>query len=88
MANSNAENPDDKYALVKATVSALKRDILAIYPARLLLLALRVSQPFLIGRAVRFLEAPVDQVSNSAGYGLIGAFALVYIGAAVGLGIF
>ena len=51
-----------------------------IYIPKLCYAALSVSQVFLIQHAVKFVQG---SQSKSAGYGLIGAFALVYIGLAV-----
>ncbi|TRX89453.1 hypothetical protein FHL15_009622 [Xylaria flabelliformis] len=46
----------------------------------------RLSQPFLIQEAVNFVQNAEATDSNNTGYGLIGGFALVYIGLAVALG--
>jgi ATP-binding cassette, subfamily C (CFTR/MRP), member 1 len=62
---------------------SLRWDVLAIVFPRLCLVALNVSQPFLINEAVVFIEAPDNVESNNIGYGLIGAFSFVYIGTAV-----
>lgn len=47
------------------------------------LVALSTAQPFLISRAVTFIEAAEDETPQNVGFGLIGAFALVFIGIAV-----
>lgn len=56
----------------------LKWELLAVCIPRLLLIGINFSQPFLINRAVRFLEEPVTPSTKNIGYGLIGATALIY----------
>jgi ATP-binding cassette subfamily C (CFTR/MRP) protein 1 len=60
--------------------SSWKSITLPILP-RLLLIALRFAQPFLVNDVVSYLGTPGG--SSSVGYGLIAAFALVFIGLAV-----
>jgi ATP-binding cassette, subfamily C (CFTR/MRP), member 1 len=50
---------------------------------RTALIALSLAQPYLIASALRFLSLPDDESARNMGYGLIGAFAFVFIGAAV-----
>jgi len=66
--------------LARACVFSLRWEVLMIYIPKLCYAALSVSQVFLIQHAVKFVQG---SQSKSAGYGLIGAFALVYIGLAV-----
>lgn len=47
------------------------------------MIALSISQPFLVSHALRFLTMPSSEATMNLGYGLIGAFALVFIGSAV-----
>lgn len=47
------------------------------------MIALSISQPFLVSHALRFLTMPASEATMNLGYGLIGAFALVFIGSAV-----
>jgi len=54
----------------------------AILP-RLCLTGFRFAQPFLVHAAVAFLTAPAGTNTANYGYGLIGAYAIVYIGIAV-----
>lgn len=56
---------------------------LAVVPAKLCLLAFTLGQPFLIQRSVEWFSEPKSEASNNIGYGLIGAYGLVYIGIAV-----
>lgn len=71
-----------KYALAFETLTVLRWDILSIMLPRFLLVALSVAQPFLINEAVNYVESS-SIGSKNTGYGLIGAFAFVYIGTAV-----
>ncbi|KAL2419956.1 ABC multidrug transporter B [Exophiala dermatitidis] len=52
-------------------------------PMRVAQAAFQFAQPFLIQRTLTWFHAPVDAESNNVGYGLLGAFAFVYIGIAV-----
>jgi len=44
-----------------------------------------MSQPFLINRTIKFISEPDNLHRKNIGYGLIGAYALVYIGTSVRL---
>ncbi|KAI5461452.1 P-loop containing nucleoside triphosphate hydrolase protein [Mariannaea sp. PMI_226] len=72
-----------KPSLFLTTVHVLRWELLGIAPPRVAMIALSISQPFLISSALRFLAAPATDATRNLGYGLIGAFALVFIGAAV-----
>ena len=50
---------------------------------KLLLIGFLYAQPLLINRAIELASLPEQQPFNNIGYGLIGAYALVYIGIAV-----
>ncbi|UKZ70396.1 uncharacterized protein TrAtP1_011377 [Trichoderma atroviride] len=65
------------------TVWILKREIAGIVIPRLAVVALTIAQPFLVSQALRFLSMPKDEHSDNVGYGLIGAFAFVFIGSAI-----
>jgi ATP-binding cassette subfamily C (CFTR/MRP) protein 1 len=41
------------------------------------------AQPFLITRAILLASAPFDEGNQNVGYGLIGAYAIVYVGMTV-----
>ncbi|KAH8889119.1 putative ABC transporter [Thozetella sp. PMI_491] len=75
-------NRESSYALFWAVLKCLRWEIAVIAIPRLSLVALRIAQPFMISRAVAILQLS-DEWSLKAGYGLIGAFALVLIGTAV-----
>ncbi|KAL8732959.1 MAG: hypothetical protein Q9166_002357 [cf. Caloplaca sp. 2 TL-2023] len=66
--------------------SKLKWRLLAAVPPRLGLIAFNFCQPFLIERAISFNRQAVTESSTNAGYGLIGAYFLVYCGIAVTTG--
>jgi ATP-binding cassette, subfamily C (CFTR/MRP), member 1 len=77
-------NQKGKYPLLASILRCLKWEILAITFPRLALVGFQVAQPFLIAEAVTFVESPDEDTSPNNGYGLIGAFALVFIGVSVG----
>ncbi|KAL2000414.1 hypothetical protein VTN02DRAFT_3098 [Thermoascus thermophilus] len=57
---------------------------LAIIP-RLALMGLKFAQPFLIHQAITLASSPVTKTYSNIGYGLIGAYILVYFGIGVSL---
>ena len=61
----------------------LKWHLLSVVPPRLGLIAFNFCQPFLIQRAISFSSRSKEQDSNNVGYGLIGAYFLVYTGIAM-----
>lgn len=72
-----------KASLFLNTIWILKFEIANIVIPRLATVGLIISQPFLVSQALRFLAMPKDKHSDNIGYGLIGAFAFVFIGSAV-----
>jgi len=81
--NHIADNKHKPNALLISLTIDLKWPILSAVIPRALLIALTLSQPFMIHRAVDFVAEPVTQASKNAGYGLIGAYAIVFTGMAV-----
>lgn len=75
----NSRNP----SIFLTTIGILKWELLGITPPRLAIIALSISQPFLISNALRFLSTPTTEASMNLGYGLIGGFAFVFIGSAL-----
>jgi ATP-binding cassette subfamily C (CFTR/MRP) protein 1 len=69
--------------LFLTTFNVLKWDILSIALPRVGMIGLSISQPYLVSSALRFLSSPSSEADASLGYGLIGAFAFVFIGSAV-----
>lgn len=72
-------------ALPGTIFSALKWPILAPVPAYMILVGLQLAQPFMISTIMAYLASPVDHTEDqrNIGYGLIGAYGLVYISIAV-----
>lgn len=62
-----------------------KWTILAACLPRLAYTGFTFAQPFLIDRVLSFTSGPKEGRSTNDGFGLIGAYAIVYIGAAVSL---
>lgn len=57
--------------------------VLAVIPPRACLVALNFTQPLLINRSVLLSVDSVTPWTTHVGYGLIGAYILVYVGSAV-----
>lgn len=72
-----------KPSLVLTTLWLLKWDILSIALPRAAVIAFSVSRPFLISNALRLFRMEDSDATRNLGYGLIGAFTLVFIGSAV-----
>ncbi|KAH7407958.1 ABC multidrug transporter [Cadophora sp. MPI-SDFR-AT-0126] len=78
----------DPHTLFWTTSRALKWPLLSAVIPRLGLTAFNFCQPFLLQRAIRLSQQPVTAASTNIGYGLIGAYFLVYTGIAVTTGQF
>ncbi|RDW58714.1 hypothetical protein BP6252_13190 [Coleophoma cylindrospora] len=76
-------NKDTRHSLLLAAIAHFKWDLLSGIPPRLLLIGFTYSQPFLVKRVINLVSQPTSTSSNNAGYGMIGAYALVYIGMAL-----
>jgi hypothetical protein len=70
-----------KWPLLRTILHSSGTHLLVPIIPRLLLSGLRFAQPFLVANAVDW--AGDKDASSNIGYGLIGAFALVYIGLGV-----
>ena len=70
-------------ALLFTSFKAFKWPLLSIVFPRLCLIACNFAQPFLISNAIELSLAPVTANTTNTGYGLIGAYFLVYTGIAV-----
>ncbi|TVY44056.1 ABC transporter [Lachnellula occidentalis] len=68
------------------TVRTLKWPLLSAVIPRLALTGFNYSQPFLLNRAIDLSQQPVNSDTKNAGYGLIGAYILVYVGIAISMG--
>ncbi|WEW56917.1 hypothetical protein PRK78_002374 [Emydomyces testavorans] len=73
-------------SLLIVTLKVLKWPLLSIVLPRICLIAFMFGQPFLINRAIKFASSSTPENSESVGYGLIAAYALVYVGIAVSMG--
>ncbi|KAF5567149.1 multidrug resistance-associated [Fusarium phyllophilum] len=78
-----ATSRSKKPSLFLTTVIVLRWELLGIIPPRVGMIALSISQPFLVSNALRFLTMPESDSTLNLGYGLIGAFAFVFIGSAL-----
>jgi hypothetical protein len=65
------------------SIKTLKWPLLKVVPPRVALSALNFCQPFLINRAITLSQQAINQTTTQIGYGLIGAYILVYVGIAV-----
>ncbi|KAL4766171.1 putative ABC multidrug transporter [Aspergillus foveolatus] len=72
--------------LFVCTMRTFKWQICAAVPYRAFLVALNFCQPLLLHRSLSFTVEPVNGTTNNVGYGLIGAYILVYIGLGVTMG--
>ena len=80
------ENKQKKGAFMWAWVRAFIGPLSAPAVPRLFVTGFTFAQPYLIERAVILASLPEKQPFNNWGYGLIGAFALVYGGMAIAAG--
>jgi ATP-binding cassette subfamily C (CFTR/MRP) protein 1 len=64
-------------------VKSLKWPLLVPVIPRIFLSAFTFAQPFLITKIIQYLGEPIDSGNKPIGYGLVGAYGIVYIGIAV-----
>ncbi|KAL2817570.1 P-loop containing nucleoside triphosphate hydrolase protein [Aspergillus granulosus] len=74
------------HALLLAWFWAYRWKLLPAAIPRLFMTGFTFAQPFLITSAINLAAAPVTEQSNNHGYGLIGAYGLVYVGIAISTG--
>ncbi|OAQ77246.1 ABC multidrug transporter [Purpureocillium lilacinum] len=72
-----------KPMLFLTTLNVLRWELLSIALPRVGMIGLSISQPYLVSNALRFLSMPSGEATTNLGYGLIGAFAFVFIGSAI-----
>ncbi|EKV12763.1 ABC multidrug transporter, putative [Penicillium digitatum PHI26] len=68
------------------SLKAVKWPLLAGIPARACVVAFNFCQPLLLERSLSYFNSPVNNGTQNIGYGLIGAYILVYTGLAVSMG--
>ncbi|KAL4809627.1 P-loop containing nucleoside triphosphate hydrolase protein [Aspergillus unguis] len=76
----------DPNALLFLTLKTFKWPICAAIIPRACLVALNFCQPLLLHRSLDFSLEPVNSATNNTGYGLIGAYILVYTGLGITMG--
>ncbi|GAB1316858.1 hypothetical protein MFIFM68171_07068 [Madurella fahalii] len=87
--SANAKAPitgKSPHRLHLTTFSVLKWPIIQTLFPRACLTALMFCQPFLINRTIRLSQEAITEETTQAGYGLIGAYLLVYVGITVSMG--
>ncbi|OJJ95656.1 hypothetical protein ASPACDRAFT_1875772 [Aspergillus aculeatus ATCC 16872] len=72
-----------KNALLVCTIQALKMRLLSPILPRICLIALTLTQPLLLVQMVNYIHAPSTPPERDIGYGLLGAYAIVYVGIAM-----
>ncbi|GKT57765.1 ABC multidrug transporter [Colletotrichum tofieldiae] len=73
-------------ALFNTWLRTFAGPVSAVIVPKLFQIAFNYAQPFLIDEAIRLASQPQTQLYNNRGFGLIGAYALVYTGIAVSTG--
>ncbi|KAK1967123.1 hypothetical protein LY78DRAFT_19390 [Colletotrichum sublineola] len=75
------QSPSPRHRLIGVCISTLKSQLLAVVLPRVFLLGFTVCQPLILNRFLEFLQNPSENVNY--GYGLIGAYGLVYLGISI-----
>ncbi|KAF4549613.1 ABC transporter-like protein 1 [Elsinoe fawcettii] len=74
-----AKNGSQRLRLKRALFQLMKSSILLPVIPRLIQIAFTLGQPFLLRRLLKFLTEADDQQDVRVGYGLIGAYGLIYV---------
>ncbi|KAI9928790.1 hypothetical protein MW887_002008 [Aspergillus wentii] len=82
----NEGEGENRESLLFVTFRAFKWEILSAVPPRLCLAALNICQPLLLQRSLSYSSEVVNGQTMSIGYGLIGAYILVYVGMGIMMG--
>ncbi|KXH47176.1 hypothetical protein CSIM01_06458 [Colletotrichum simmondsii] len=77
----DASRSSSKYRLIRACIVTLKWQLLAVVLPRLFLLGFTICQPLILNRFLEFLQNPSETANY--GYGLVGAYGLVYLGISI-----
>ena len=72
-----------KHKLLSVILRVLKWSILVPVIPRLILIGFTLCQPLLVSRFLDYLQDSAKQDDTNIGYGLIGAYGVVYFGMAV-----
>ncbi|KXH40319.1 hypothetical protein CNYM01_09093 [Colletotrichum nymphaeae SA-01] len=78
---SEASRSSSKYRLIRTCIVTLKWQLLAVVLPRLFLLGFTICQPLILNRFLEFLQNPSETANH--GYGLVGAYGLVYLGISI-----
>lgn len=79
-------NKSRSHALFWLTLNVTRRQlVLCVFP-RICLIAFRYTQPFLLSRTAHFVTSQTD--AKSIGWGLTGAFGIVFLGTAITNGVY
>lgn len=76
-------NKQRKHSLFNACASALMWPFFISAIPRIMLMGFKYSQPFLLRRTVGYVQEQANKKTNDIGWGLVGAYAIVYVGIAV-----
>ncbi|KAJ5182197.1 hypothetical protein N7449_012344 [Penicillium cf. viridicatum] len=79
-------NKSGSHALFWSTLNVTRRQLLLCVFPRLCLIAFRYTQPFLLSRTTHFVTSQTD--AKSIGWGLTGAFGIVFLGTAIANGVY
>ncbi|KAK1544257.1 hypothetical protein CPAR01_04890 [Colletotrichum paranaense] len=78
---SEASRSSSKYRLIRTCIVTLRWQLLAVVLPRLFLLGFTICQPLILNRFLDFLQNPSETANY--GYGLVGAYGLVYLGISI-----
>ncbi|KAK1465457.1 hypothetical protein CCUS01_07575 [Colletotrichum cuscutae] len=78
---SEASRSSSRYRLIRTCIVTLKWQLLAVVLPRLFLLGFTICQPLILNRFLDFLQNPSETANY--GYGLVGAYGLVYLGISI-----
>lgn len=76
------------YTVIRALSISLKWPIMMVVLPRSILIGLTICQPILLNRLLDYLTESSEPKEKDIGYGLIGAYALVYFGIAISTGFY
>ncbi|OQD99550.1 hypothetical protein PENSOL_c006G04539 [Penicillium solitum] len=79
-------NKSRSHALFWSTLNVTRRQLLLCVFPRLCLIAFRYTQPFLLSRTTHFVTSHTD--AKSIGWGLTGAFCIVFLGIVIANGVY